>query len=96
MRSSHLLYQTPVQQVLSEYNKLTARGFNCDVLATSLEHLSNVIQARGNRPHAFADYTLSEMDQSWRMEKVASDIIFALNPENNTFFSPHNMARASR
>lgn len=96
MRSSHLLYQTPVQQVLSEYNKLTGRGFNCEVLATTLQHLTKVIEARGNRPKVYADYTLSEMDQSWRMDKVASDINFALKQENNTFFSPHNMARASR
>lgn len=30
------------------------------------------------------------------MDKVASDINFALKQENNTFFSPYNMARASR
>lgn len=62
MRSSHLLYQAPVKQVLSEYNKLTGRGFNCEVLANSLEHLSKVIEARGNKPRVYADYTLTEMD----------------------------------
>ena len=30
------------------------------------------------------------------MDKVASDINFALNQENNTYFSSFNMARASR
>jgi hypothetical protein len=36
------------------------------------------------------------MDQSWRMDKIASDISFALNSENNAFFSAKNMARSSR
>jgi hypothetical protein len=30
------------------------------------------------------------------MDKVASDINFALSPENNIFFSTTNMARTSR
>lgn len=30
------------------------------------------------------------------MDKVASDINFALSPENNIFFSTNNMARTSR
>jgi hypothetical protein len=96
MQSSHLLYQAPIKQVLSEYNKLTGRGFNCEILANSLEHLTKAIEARGNKPRVYVDFTLSEMDQSWRMDKVASDINFALNKDNNTFFSSHNMARTSR
>lgn len=82
--------------MLSEYNKLTAQGFNCNVLANSLEHLQNAIEARGNKPRVYADFSLSEMDQSWRMDKIASDISFALNSENNVFFSAKNMARSSR
>jgi hypothetical protein len=66
------------------------------MLATSLENLKSVLEARGNQPRVYADYSLSEMDQSWRMDKVASDINFALSPENNIFFSAKNMARTSR
>ena len=66
-----LTTQTPVKQVLSEYNKLTQRGFDCEVLASALEHLHTTLHARGNRPKVFADYSVSEMDQSWRMEKIA-------------------------
>lgn len=48
--------------MLSEYNKLTSRGFNCEMLATSLENLKSVLEARGNQPRVYADYSLSEMD----------------------------------
>jgi hypothetical protein len=71
MKSAVLISQTPVKQVLSEYNKLTGRGFNCEVLANSLDHLHATVHARGNNPKVYADYSVSEMDQSWRMEKVA-------------------------
>ncbi len=53
------------------------------------------LYARGNKPTVFADYSIAEMSQSWRMEKIASDIKFAL-ASDNAFFSATNMGRISR
>lgn len=38
----------------------------------------------------YADYSLSEMDNSWRMEKVAEDLKFGLT-NDNAYFSLVNM-----
>ena len=95
MRTAILNSQTPVRLILSEYNKLTSRGFNCEVLANSLEHLQTTLHARGNSPKVYADYSSSEMDLSWRMEKVAMDLKFGLTSEN-AYFSSNNMGRISR
>jgi hypothetical protein len=81
--------------VLSEYSKLTKQGFNCELLANSLEDLNGVLQARGNKPKVWTDYETHEMDGSWRMDKVAEDILFGLTSEH-AFFSPHNQGRVSR
>ena len=43
----------------------------------------------------YTDYTLDEMTQSWRMEKLASYIKFGLTNEF-AFFSPKNMGRTAR
>ena len=95
MDASLLTSTQPVKSLLSEYNKLSERGFSGDVLATSLERLDQLILARGNQPRVYADLSVPEMDQSWRMNKVAEDIKFGLsNPHAN--FTPAAMARVSR
>ena len=95
MESSLLTSTSPVKQVLSEYNKLSERGFSGEVLASSLERLDELVGARGNQPRVYADYSVPEMDQSWRMNKVAEDLKFGLtSPHAN--FSPAAMARVSR
>ena len=66
------------------------RGFDSEVMAKSLEHLLLAVRGRGNKPKVMNDYELSEMDQSWRMHKVADDLKFALKPES--YFSPYFMA----
>jgi hypothetical protein len=89
MRRAHLLFQKPIKQCLTDYAKSTVHGFNDERLATFLENLNGVIQAGGNRPLSYADYQITEMDQSWRMEKVAEDLKWALSHEF-AFFSPAN------
>lgn len=86
----------PIKQCLNEYSRLSRGGFDCDLLAQSLTRLNHVVVALGNNPLTFSDYTLSEMDQSWRMDKLAEDIKFGLDPNPNIFFSPYNMAKVSR
>lgn len=62
MRMAHLNVQSPIQHVLSQYNKLTVRGFDGSVLAESLRLLKLALQARGNKPRVYRDYTITEMD----------------------------------
>lgn len=64
-------------------------------MAQFCENLNTVIQARGNNPRVLTDYTIAEMHQSWRMDKLAEDIKFGLTHEF-AFFSPKNMGRTSR
>jgi hypothetical protein len=42
----------------------------------------------------FSDYSLPEMDTSWRMSKVAEDLKYALTSDQ--FFSSHLLAKTSR
>mmetsp|Transcript_36751 Transcript_36751/g.44956 ORF Transcript_36751/g.44956 Transcript_36751/m.44956 type:complete len:119 (+) Transcript_36751:393-749(+) len=83
---------TPIKACLQEYAKLATKGFNCDSLAQSLKLLNQAVAAAGNDPLAMNDLTLSDMDQSWRLDKVTQDIRFGLDPNPNVFFSPYNMA----
>jgi hypothetical protein len=87
---------TPIKACLFEYSRLSTNGFNCGVLAESLKRLNQAVTAVGNNPLTFSDYTLSEMDQSWRMDKLTEDLKFGLDVNPNVFFSPHNLAEVSR
>ena len=86
----------PLKTILSEYAKVSTSGFSCGVLAESLQRLNQATLALGNHPVKTNDYSLSEMDQSWRLDKVTEDIKFGLNPNPNVFFSPYNLARVAR
>ena len=86
----------PIVTCLKEYSRLSNKGFDCGVLAESLKRLNQVVAAGGNDPLTFNDYSLSEMDQSWRMDKVTEDLKFGLSPNPNVFFSPYNLGRVSR
>ena len=87
---------TPIKDCLQEYSKLANSGFDCGVLAESLQKLNQAVEAVGNNPLTFNDYTLSEMDSSWRMQRLTDDVKFGLDPNPNVFFSPHNLARVAR
>ena len=88
---------TPLKTVLTEYSKISTKGFDCHTLAESLKRLNQAVQATGNHRVSMNDYTtLSEMDQSWRMDKVTEDVKFGLDPNPNVFFSPYNLARVAR
>ena len=96
MEMSAMMSQEPIKTCLEEYSTLTHRGFSCEILAESLKRLNQTVAAIGNMPLTFNDYTLSEMDQSWRMDKIADDLKYGLDPNPNAHFSPHNLARVSR
>lgn len=86
----------PVKACLAEYAKISTSGFNCAVLAESLRLLNQTVAASGNMPITMNDLSLSEMDQSWRLDKVTQDLHFGLDPSPNVFFSPYNLAKVSR
>lgn len=96
MELAPVMSQKPIQTCLMEYSKLANKGFDCGVLAHSLKLLNQAVAAGGNDPLTFNDYTLSEMDTSWRMDKVTEDLRHGLSPNPNVFFSPYNLGRVSR
>ncbi len=79
---------TPIKACLQEYAKISTKGFNCEVLAESLKRLNQAIAATGQSAQAMNDLTITELDRSWRMDKVSEDIKFGLDPNPNVFFSP--------
>jgi len=87
---------TPIKSCLKDYSKIADKGWDCGVLAESLKYLNSAVAAVGNNPLHFNDYSLTEMDQSWRMDKLTEDIRFGLIPNPNVFFSPYNLAKVSR
>ena len=87
---------TPIKACLQEYAKISTKGFSCEVLAQSLKRLNQAVAATGNCAMTMNDLTLTELDQSWRMDKVSEDIKFGLDPNPNIFFSPQNLAQVSR
>ena len=101
MKMALLMSMSPVKTCLSEYSKMTSRGFDCYLLANSLRMVNQAVIARGNKPKLHTDYATHEMDTSWRMEKVFQDIKFGLgglngNDPYSVFFSSYNMADVSR
>lgn len=75
METAPAFASNPIKEILKQYNDLIgsgSRGFDCEVMAKSMEHLENAVMARGNQPKgSFMDYhSMSEMDQSWRMQKI--------------------------
>jgi len=96
MEMSAVNSTTPIKSFFEEYSKCTTKGFDCGVLAQSLKRLNTTIHAIGNKPLTYDDYTISEMDTSWRMQKLTDDLTFGLDPNPTRFFSPYNLAATSR
>ena len=70
MNAAVLMSMTPLKTCLSEYIKMTTRGFDCQFLASSLKMVNQAVTARGNMPKLNKDYSVFDLDVSWRMEKV--------------------------
>ena len=101
MRAALFQSMTPLKICLSEYSKMTTRGFDCYLLAKSLRIVNETINARGTHPKLWSDYSIHEMDTSWRFDKVFQDVKFGLagpkgNDPNFSYFSAPNMADVSR
>lgn len=67
MQTAPAFATNPIKEILKQYNDLIgsgSRGFDCEVMACSMEHLENAVMARGNQPKGtFMDYSsMSEMD----------------------------------
>lgn len=72
---------TPLKDILKNYNEMTSRGFDSELVALTLRNIDEALRARGFRPRVMNDYSLSELEQSWRMQKLVDDIIFGLRPD---------------
>lgn len=94
MATAPLMTETPVKLILSEYSRLSSQGFDGRLFSSTLEHLVQTVKGRGNSPRVYSDYTLPELDVSWRMAKVSEDLKHALTTDQ--FFSSHLMAKTAR
>lgn len=94
MATAPLMTETPVKLILTEYNNLSSQGFDGRIISQTLEHLVQNVHGRGQKPRVFTDYSLPELDTSWRMSKVAEDLKYALTSDQ--FFSSHLMAKSAR
>lgn len=45
-------------ETLKEYNRISVHGFDCKIMAQFLEDLNGVLQAQGNKPIVYHDYTI--------------------------------------
>ena len=78
MISATTYSMTPIKDILRCYNDLTNRGFSSKSLNMTLMYLSKALKGRGNLPRVMNDYTLTDLDNSWRMKKVVDDMKFGL------------------
>ena len=58
-----------------------------------MKNISNALRARGYKGRAQGDYSVPELDQSWRMQKLVDDIKFGLRADQ--FFSPAHLAQVN-
>jgi len=59
--------RNPLKDILYYYNKASVKGFNASLVSTTLKQLSLSLQARGNTPRVFDDYSIRDFDKSWKM-----------------------------
>jgi hypothetical protein len=86
---------TPLKEILATYVELSnQRGFNQQAAIATLNNLGKAVRARGLKAHSQGDYTVNQMDQSWRMSKLIEDVKYALRKDQ--FFSAHNLAELSQ
>lgn len=60
---------------------MTARGFDSELVTETLKSVDNALRARGYRPRVMNDYSMGELEQSWRMQKLMDDVIFGLRSD---------------
>ena len=84
---------TPLKEILKAYNELTQRGFNSEATVETLKNISAVLRARGYKGRVQGDYSTTELDHSWRMQKLIDDMKFGLRPDQ--FYSAHHLAQTS-
>lgn len=70
-----------MKDILKTYNEMTTRGFSSELVAETLKNVKDALRARGYRARVMGDYSHSELEQSWRMQKLIDDIIFGLKPD---------------
>ncbi len=93
-KNAILFSQTPLKDILKYYNDLAHRGFNSETAAKTLSHLEKALRARGFKGRVQTDYSATELDQSWRMQKLVDDIKFGLRADQ--FFAPQHLAQVAQ
>lgn len=78
-----------LKEILKNYNTLSHRGFDSNMINKSLHIILQTLLSRGNYPKILSDYSFGEMEESWRFNKVIDDIKFGLKDDQE--FSAHHL-----
>lgn len=92
-KNAILFSMNPLKEILRAYNDLTSRGFNSEATVETLKNVGKAMRARGYKGRVQGDYSATELDQSWRMQKLVDDLKFGLRKDQ--FFSPHHLAQVN-
>ena len=60
---------------------MAARGFNSDGIVKTLQSIGVALRAQGFKARVQGDYNATELDQSWRMQKLVDDLKFGLRTD---------------
>lgn len=90
-KMANLYSLTPLKEILRSYNDVGTRGFNSEGIVNTLQSIVVALRAQGFKPRVQGDYSATELDQSWRMQKLVDDLKFGLKKDE--FISAHHFAK---
>mmetsp|Transcript_31265 Transcript_31265/g.47848 ORF Transcript_31265/g.47848 Transcript_31265/m.47848 type:complete len:320 (+) Transcript_31265:247-1206(+) len=94
MQSAFMTSSSPLKEILYHYNQASEKGFNASLLATTLDQIKMALRGKGTFGRAYDDYTLRELDISWRMQVLGGHIKTALS--DKLYFNHYFLGQASR
>lgn len=89
MQSAYMNSGKPLKDLLHHYNKAAVKGFESSLVSHTLQQILMILRARGNEPRPYEDYTTRELDNSWRMQLLASHLKTALGKD--LYFNHYHM-----
>ncbi len=60
-RNAALYSYIPLKDILRTYNEMTVRGFNSELITSTLKNVSAALRARGYRARVMNDYSIPEL-----------------------------------
>ena len=94
MQSAFVLSPKPLKDILYHYNKLSRKGFEPGLIDQTLQMLTKTLNAKGQKGRAYEDYTVQDLDNSWRMQLLREHLMEGLKPDFH--FNSHHLGKVSR